>query len=90
METGEGDDSESDDAEQKLFMDHLPISRKKIFQLCEQAFSKYLDDQTKNMAQTNDDIIELFKNTDFKMRIHGMPLEEQRGLKKDDKIEDQE
>jgi len=62
----------------------MPVPRKKIFQLCEQAFSKYLDNQIFSMAQTNDDIIEIFKNTDFKMRIHGMPLAEQRGLKKDD------
>ena len=90
MDTKGGDDSDSDDAEGKLFMDSQPTSRKKIFQLCEQAFSKYLGDATKNITQSNDDIIDLFKTTDFKMRIHGMPLAEQRGLKKDDKIEEQE
>ena len=72
------EDSEDDapKGEARLFFENQQMPMSQIRKYCTQQITSILDEQTERLAQTQDTIIGIFKATDLRMKLFGLPLEE--------------
>ena len=93
--TGDGDESDEDDddgddgaggaamkGQSRLFFENQPVTMQQVKQWGATQLMNILDEQTERLAQTNDQIIDIFKATDKRMKLFGLPLDKQKELEK--------
>ena len=56
-------------------MDGIGYSRTDIQEMCQKLFGTFVRDSIDQVEDTNDDILKFIKESDFKSRIYGVPLE---------------
>ena len=56
-------------------MDGIGYSRTDIQEMCQKLFGTFVRDGIEIVEDTNDDILKFIKESDFKSRIYGVPLE---------------
>lgn len=65
-------------------MDGIGYSRTDIQEMCQKLFGTFVRDGIEIVEDTNDDILKFIKESDFKSRIYGVPLETQLTMNVDD------
>ena len=56
----------------------MPVSQ--IEKWCASQLTNIIDEQSERIAQTQEQIIDIFKFTDLRMKLFGLPLEEQKEI----------
>ena len=59
----------------KLFMDGIGYSRIEIQEVVQKHFGNHIADGIEQVEDSNEDILQFIKESDFKSRIYGVPLE---------------
>ena len=73
----------------KLFMDGIGYSRLEIQETVQKHFGTFVEDSIEVVQDTNEDILGFIKESDFRTRIYGVPLETQLTMNPNDVVEDE-
>ena len=89
-EASDEDDFDAPIGDSRIYFEDQPVPLSAVRQWGANQLTFILDEQSERLAQTHDQIIDIFKKTEMRMRLFGLPLSEQQQIEENPDEEEED